>query len=248
MKQNYLERKYHLRTSDFDMRSRILPSSVLDLFQDVAGEHAKALGVGYYDLLPEHKCWMILRLRYEVIEQPKMFSSVIVKTWPVESKRIEFDRDYVISDTEGNVLIKGTTAWAIIDVSDRQKPSLVMAKDFDLGLEEYIADRALEGRFERLAPKFEADGEPFVTKSGYTDIDTNGHVNNIRYSNFVLNALDLPPEKEIEFFRIDFLKEIMDGDPIKVTYKREGGSFLCRGESGAGDGLSVNFIAELEIK
>ena len=32
MKQNFLERKYHLRTSDFDMRNRILPASVLDLF------------------------------------------------------------------------------------------------------------------------------------------------------------------------------------------------------------------------
>lgn len=244
MKQNYLERKYHLRTSDFDMRSRILPSSVLDLFQDVAGEHAKALGVGYYDLLPEHKCWMILRLRYEVIEQPKMFSSVIVKTWPVESKRIEFDRDYVISDTEGNVLIKGTSAWAIIDVSDRHKPSIVMAKDFDLGLEEYIADRALEGRFERLAPKFEADGEPFVTKSGYTDIDTNGHVNNIKYANFILNALDLPADKEISSFRIDFLKEIMSGNEINVYSKADGGSIICRGES---DG-NINFTAKLTIK
>ena len=244
MKQNYLERKYHLRTSDFDMRSRILPSSVLDLFQDVAGEHAKALGVGYYDLLPEHKCWMILRLRYEVIEQPKMFSSVIVKTWPVESKRIEFDRDYVISDTDGNVLIKGTSAWAIIDVSDRQKPALVMAKDFDLGLDEYIAGRALEGRFERLAPKFEADGEPFVTKSGYTDIDTNGHVNNIKYANFILNALDLPSEKEISAFRIDFLREILSGNEINIYSKADGDTVICRGESES----TVNFTAKLTLK
>ena len=71
MKQNFLERKYHLRTSDFDMRNRILPASVLDLFQDAAGEHAKALGVGYYDLLPDNRCWMILRLRYEVTREHK---------------------------------------------------------------------------------------------------------------------------------------------------------------------------------
>ena len=226
------------------MRSRILPSSVLDLFQDVAGEHAKALGVGYYDLLPEHKCWMILRLRYEVIEQPKMFTSVIVKTWPVESTRIEFDRDYVISDTEGNVLIKGTSAWAIIDVSDREKPAVVMARDFDLGLDEYVKDRALEGRFERLPPKFEADGVPFTTKSGYTDIDTNGHVNNTKYANFILNALDLPADKEINSFRIDFLREIMSGNEINVYSKADGNSIVCRGES---DG-TVNFTAKLTLK
>ena len=226
------------------MRNRILPSSVLDLFQDAAGEHAKTLGVGYYDLLPENKCWMILRLRYEVVKQPKIFSSVIVKTWPVESRRIEFDRDYVISDTEGNVLIKGTSQWAILDITDREKPSLVMARDFDIGLDEYISDRALEGRFERLAPKFEADGDPFITKSGYTDIDTNGHVNNTKYANFILNALDLPAEKEISSFRIDFLKEIMSGSEINIYSRTDESAVVCRGES---DG-KVNFTAKLTVK
>ena len=244
MKQNYLERKYHLRTSDFDMRNRILPSSVLDLFQDAAGEHASSLGVGYYDLLPENKCWMILRLRYEVLRQPKTFSDVIVKTWPVESRRIEFDRDYIMYDTEGNILIKGTTQWAILDVSDREKPQLVMARSFDLGLEEYITERALEGRFERLAPGFDADREPYVTRSGYTDIDTNGHVNNIKYANFILNALDLPAEKEITSFRIDYVKEILDGSEIRIFSRTEGDTVLCRGESGD----KTNFNAKLTVK
>ena len=244
MKQNHLERMYHLRTSDFDMRNRILPSSVLDLFQDAAGEHASSLGVGYYDLMPENKCWMILRLRYEVIKQPEIFSDVIVRTWPVESRRIEFDRDCVITDTDGNILIKGTTQWAILDVSDRDKPQLVMARSFDLGIEEYISERALEGRFERIAPNFAADGDPYVTRSGYTDIDTNGHVNNIKYANFILNALDLPADKEITAFRIDYVKEIMDGNEISVFSHADEGTVICRGESCG----NVNFIAKLTVK
>ena len=244
MKQNYLERKYHLRTSDFDMRSRILPSSVLDLFQDAAGEHAKMLGVGHESFSADNKCWMILRLRYEVVRQPKMFSSVFVKTWPVESRRIEFDRDYTITDADGNLLIKGTSAWAILDIADREKPSLVMAKDFDLGLEEYIPDRALEGRFERLAPKFEADGAPFTAKTGYTDIDTNGHVNNIKYANFILNALRLPADKEIAAFRIDYLKEVMSDSEIDIYSKAENDTVVCRGESGG----AINFTAKLTLK
>ena len=187
---------------------------------------------------------MILRLRYEVVKQPKIFSSVMVKTWPVESQRIEFDRDYVISDTDGNVLIKGTSAWAILDVADREKPRIVMARNFDLGLDEYVSERALEGRFERIAPKFEADSEPFTTKSGYTDIDTNGHVNNIKYANFILNALDLPTEKEISSFRIDFLKEIMRGNEIKIYSHTENDTVICRGESGE----AINFTAKLTLK
>ena len=244
MKQNFLERTYHLRTSDFDMRNRILPASVLDLFQDAAGEHATALGVGYYDLLPENKCWMILRTRYEVIRQPKLFSDVTVRTWPIESRRIEFDRDYIMYDSEGNELIKGTSQWAILDVSDREKPQLIMARSFELGLEEYLPERALEGKFERLAPNFETDGEPYVTKSGYTDIDTNYHVNNIKYANFILNAISLPYEAEIAAFRIDYLKEITDGSEIKIFTKKDDRSILCRGEAGN----KVSFTAKLSVK
>lgn len=244
MKQNYLERTYHLRTSDFDMRNRILPASVLDLFQDAAGEHATALGVGYYNLLPEHKCWMILRTRYEVIRQPRLFSDVTVRTWPIESRRIEFDRDYIMYDEDGNELIKGTSQWAILDVSDREKPQPVMARNFELGLDEYLTNRALEGRFERLAPNFDADGEPYVTKSGYTDIDTNDHVNNIKYANFILNAIDLPAEAEISSFRIDYLKEITSGAEISLFIKRDGDSILCRGKSED----KVSFTAKITIK
>ena len=244
MKQNYLERTYHLRTSDFDMCNRILPSSVLDLFQDAAGEHAASLGVGYYDFLPENKCWMILRTRYEVIKQPRLFSDVTVRTWPVESRRIEFDRDYVMYDKDGNELVKGTAQWAILDISDREKPQLVIARSFDLGLEEYLPERALEGRFERLAPSFTANKAPYVTKSGYTDIDTNGHVNNIKYANFILNAIDLPADKEITAFRIDYLKEMMNGSEIKISSFQEDNTFICRGESGD----TINFTAKITIK
>ena len=226
------------------MRNRILPSSVLDLFQDAAGEHAASLGVGYYDLLPENKCWMILRLRYEMIAQPKMFSDVTVRTWPIESRRLEFDRDYIMYDRDGKELAKGTAQWAILDVSDREKPQFVTARSFDLGLDEYIPERALEGKFDRLAPNFEADGEPYITRSGYTDIDTNGHVNNIKYANFILDALDLPYDKVIRSFRIDYVKEVLDQSDIRISAKIDGDTVLCRGESGG----NVCFAAKLGLK
>lgn len=249
MKQNYLERVYHLRTSDFDMRSRIFPSAVLDLFQDTAGEHATQLGIGYLDLRDRHLCWMLSRVAYKVIKQPELFTDVTVRTWPIESKRIEFDRDYAVYGKDGELLITGSSQWVILDITDRENPRIVPARGFEMNIEEYHTERSMEKPFKRIAPGFETDSEPYFTKSSYTDIDTNGHVNNIRYSCFVLNALDLPPEEEITFFRIDFIKEIMDGDPIKVTYKRDGDTLLCRGESQAdGEGFHTNFTAYLEIK
>ena len=248
MKENFLERRYHLRTSDFDMRNRIFPSSVFDLFQDTAGEHAARLGIGYRDLSPKNLCWMISRVAYRIIKQPELFSDVIVKTWPIESKRIEFDRDYAVYSDSGELLIVGSSQWIMIDITDRESPRIIPARDFPISVEEYQTERAIEKPFVRIAPTFETDSETYFTKSEYADIDTNNHVNNIRYSTFVLNALDLPPEKEIASFRLDFIKEIAVGAPIKITHKSQDGVILCRGESEKNGAPVTSFIARIEIK
>lgn len=245
---NFLERTYHLRTSDFDMRSRIFPSAVLDLFQDTAGEHAASLRIGYTDLMEKNLCWMLSRVTYRVLKQPRLFSDVVVRTWPIESKRVEFDRDYSIHDTNGDCLILGSSQWVILDITDRHRPRIVPARGFNMNLEEYVTERALEKPFPRLTPAFETDGAPYITRSGYTDIDTNNHVNNIRYASFALNAVDLPPEREILSFRIDFIKEILEGAEIKIFHRDDGGVILCRGESEAAGEHFTNFTVKIETK
>ena len=134
------------------------------------------------------------------------------------------------------------------DVNSQKQGVVKFAEAREWHIDEYITERSMEKPFPRIAPAFETEGEAYITKSSYTDIDTNGHVNNIRYSTFVLNALDLPPEKEITSFRIDFIKEIVDGASIKITNKTEDGVILCRGESERDGEFTTSFIAKLEIK
>lgn len=243
---NYLERTYQLRTSDFDMRNRIFPAAILDLFQDVAGMHASSLGIGYTQLKEKNMCWMLSRVGYKVIKQPELFSDVVVKTWPIKSSRIEFDRDYAIYSVNGELLVVGSSQWVILDITHRDQPKIVPARGFDMNIDEYITERSMEKSFPRFTPNFETDSDPYPVKSAYTDIDTNGHVNNIKYSNFVLNALHLPPEAEIVSFRLDYIKEIMDNDTVSITHKSEDGSYLCKGTSP--DGSVTHFISRVDIK
>ena len=41
------KRQFNLRINDFDCHDNILMSTVLDLFQGVAGDHANLLGIGF---------------------------------------------------------------------------------------------------------------------------------------------------------------------------------------------------------
>ena len=249
---NFITKNYPLRVSDFDRNNKILPSSVLDIFQDVAGIHAEMLGISGPQILERSLCWMITRGRYEVVKQPKLYQTVVVKTWPVESRRIELDRDYEIRSEDGELLIKGTSQWVVMDITDRSAPKLVPARDFDIGLDEYVTDRAFEGAFTRVVYKSVECDEPYLCRSGYTDLDMNGHVNNVKYSSFALNAIarELSASTEISGVRIDYVKEVLEGDVLKIHHtvkENEDGTleFLCRG---ATDAAPVNFGVKFTVR
>lgn len=248
---NQIEKIYPLRVSDFDRNNRILPSSVLDIFQDVAGAHAEMLGISGPQILVRSLCWMLTRVRYEVVSQPKLYQPVVVKTWPVESRRIELDRDYLICDTDGNMLIKGSSQWVVMDITDREAPKLVPARDFEFGLDEYVTERAFEKPFGRAVYQNVVSESPYVCRSGYTDLDMNGHVNNIKYANFALNAIssELTKDSETVAFRIDYTKEIREGDILNVHYtvtENPDGTreFVCRGTTNT---VPVNFGAKFTV-
>lgn len=251
-KPNFLVKNYPLRLSDFDKNNRILPSSILDIFQDIAGQHATILGISGIDLLQSSRCWMLTRIRYEILRQPKLYETLSVKTWPVESKRIELDRDYLISDAEGNVIIKGSSQWVVMDISDRSSPKLVPARDFEMNLSEYITERIFERAFGRAVYNNVESDSPYICRSEYTDLDMNGHVNNIKYASFALNAVsgELSAENQTVGFRIDFVKEVLSGESLRIHYQRadsSDGSFdlVCRGET---DGAPISFGARFTVK
>ena len=74
------EKEYALRASDFDKYNHIKPSSVLDLFQDAAAQHAIETGVGYDDLIGRSYIWVLLKVKFKIISDPQKFQKVTVKT------------------------------------------------------------------------------------------------------------------------------------------------------------------------
>ncbi len=251
-KPNLLDKKYPLRLSDFDKNNRLLPSSILDLFQDAAGAHATLLGKSGPELAKINQCWMLTRIRYEVIRQPALYEEVTVRTWPVESRRIELDRDYQILGGDGEVLIKGTSQWVVMDISDREAPKLVPARDFELGVENYIQERTFERAFPRAVYTAVESDEPYLCRSCYTDLDMNCHVNNTKYANFALSSFGdtLSRDACIFGFRIDYTKEVREGEILRIHHQRQenaDGTFdvVCRGET---DGTPVKFGVRFTIK
>lgn len=228
---------FHLRTSDFDCRGQIKPSAVLDLFQEVAGAHAMELGVGFDDLLKKELLWIIVKLKFRVENEIQEHQKVIVKTWPLPAGRVTLQREYLIEDESGKILVKGTSEWVTVHSKNRRivPPSNIYS------LEEYCEDKMFEGKLVKVSD-FTEDKPALEVVSQFCDLDRNGHVNNIRYADYVLNAL-CPKEQKIRQFQIDFHREIMSGMKVSVFLDENENGLLAKGLNEGGEKMfscSVN--------
>ena len=227
----YLEKNYELRASDFDCHNHIRASSILDLFQDVAGLHATEMGVGFFNLLQDHKLWVVVRLKYRLVGKPRRYRTVKVRTWPLPPTRVNLRREYLIEDEEGNPLVLGTSDWVVIHSEKRR---ILSGKDLYPQDQEICTRQLFEGRNVRIPP-FEATKDGGTVRPGFSQLDMNGHVNNIKYADFVMDAVELPREQEVKEFQIDYHREILEGMPIQIRYENDGRTVLAQGISEEGE-------------
>lgn len=223
--QKSCSREYYLRTSDFDYCKRLHASSILDLFQDVAGIHAEILGCGHSAFLKNSRIWVLVRVKFKVLSTPEMFQKVTVKTWPLPPSRAGFQREYLIEDENGKVLVKGSSDWVIIDSETRR---LLPTKDVYPFEDGFIETKVFEDKNTKIFD-FTAEKEGEVFLPTFSDIDMNNHVNNTKYANFVLNTVGLTKGQSIKEMQIDYRHEVKSGEAIKIAYRIEENEISAKG-------------------
>ena len=193
----------------------VLPCAVLKKFQDIALAHAKLLGVGFGDMLKLGLLWVSMRIKYEVLREPKPNEKLEIVTYPSGKNWLEFDRDYLIFDEQKNLIIKGTNKWCFIDKNTRRPAKMSVIDHIKLPEVKPV----FEGRFVKN-DMFEPTTAPdFSYQIKSDDIDGNNHTNNTVYAKMIESILK-NERKTINFFQINFLKETLFGDRIDI-YKKQ---------------------------
>ncbi len=239
MKKSF-EKEFYLRTSDFDCRMDLGPAAILDFFQDVAGEHARSLGIGREEMAEGNKAWVIVKARYRVLKTPKQFDRVRVRTWPLPPHRSLFRREYAMSAMDGTPLVIGSSEWVVIDTVRRR---LLPVGDV-YPMQEFLDEHNFEDGFPHIAD-FDREGESMVVLPQFSDIDANGHVNNIKYANYIMNAVSPREDEHIADFEIEYHREVLASAPLHLPVLRNEGHALVKG---AGEDGACMFTARLTWK
>ena len=166
-----------------DERASVLV--VADLFQEAAGEHARAADLETFRLGDGTGTWVLTRLRLHVDGLPAMREAVEVETWPSGRDGLRAYRDYVLRGADGRTLVTGTSAWLVLHV-ERRRPVRLPESVNVFGPSS--PHRALVFGDEPTAPASVATERAFSVRR--SDLDRVGHANNVRFIEWTTEALD----------------------------------------------------------
>jgi acyl-ACP thioesterase len=231
--------------------------TLLTLAQDLAASHYGTGGLSVPHLRAKGMTWVITRQHFEVSEYPLWLDEVILSTWAKPPKGPFCYRNFAYSwapqgkkasldaaqggsperiPQSPEPFFRGVTCWLVLDIA-AGKPVKPTPELF--GTLGFCDDDALPPVFPRFAfpeavsgaaKDFSAMDMEFVRP---TDIDMNGHVNNLNYARWILahTPESVCVDRMIRTLDTHFIAEARPGDRL-----------ACRTAVVSGDTGDVEYV------
>lgn len=195
-----------------DADRRLSLFGLLSLLQEAAWLHASELGHGFRQTRDSGGSWVLARQRLEMERWPEWGQTFSIKTWLRPPGAVLVTRDFEIS-VDGEVWGRACAHWLTIDHVSRRPIPLPFPDDPTIFRQDY----RLEIDPEKVAcPATAATLKSFeVCRS---DLDMNGHVNNTRFSQWVLDSLpeELCEKRRLLEYQVNFLAEVVLGEVVDI--------------------------------
>ena len=220
---NTYQESFRIRYSEGDRHGRLKLRTFFDYAQEVAGNHATALGCGLETLLVRRQAWVLSRIRVRFHDYPSIGTTVTLKTWPSGFDHLFARREFELYGADGALLIEATSLWLFLDTEKLR--ILNVAKEIG----ELIPDNSmLPVHFEELGKlPSPTEGEQREFSIRETQIDLNGHLNNAEYAGIIQDVLGAgcyPAE-----FQVNYQKSVPPESHLMTTCVKDGQNFQIVG-------------------
>jgi acyl-ACP thioesterase len=217
---------FRVRSYDVAPHGRAAIQALCNYFQEAAGNHAEQLGFSRDAMLEHGTAWVLMRLRIAVERYPEWQHTVTVETWPSGVDGLYATREFVLRDADGDLLARGTSAWAVIDV-ERRRPTRIPSELDDLDPPD--RPRPIDFASRRVPSLGRVDRERRFDVR-FSDLDLNQHVNNVRYVEWALEAAPEPVllHQQPADIDIQFRAETTFGQAVVTQLQQDDGRFLHR--------------------
>ena len=207
---------FRVRAYEADPGGLAPAATLVDYFQEAAGNHAAAFGLERGPaLLPgRYGVWVLTQLEIALDRRPAWREQMTLTTWASDRDKLYAWRDVELTGDDGPIG-RGTSRWLVLD-AERRRPVRLPATLECLPLPDRLGVMAREPL--RLAPP-EPVAHTDRRRVRASDLDQNAHANNARYLVWTLDALATRPPLpgRLAGFALQFKAEAVLGDEIVIS-------------------------------
>ncbi|MDR2089237.1 MAG: hypothetical protein LBP73_07775 [Clostridiales Family XIII bacterium] len=215
---NGFDKTYELRYFEMNRHGVASPTAILTLLEEAAAEHCHSIGYSPHILEKQNIGWVLVAGAMDMLRYPKYKESITIRTWISKYTPVRGYRENLILDAAGKTIGKAKGIWVFYDII-KMKPTPI----FDEIKEKWGVNPDLSQEVDLAGIKIIEGGEPLTEYAVHqSDIDSNRHVNNIRYFHWLIDSLPDKTSEHCFLRRIDarFCSEAKYGEKIRV-YRSE---------------------------
>lgn len=224
-KDTYRIEDFFVRSYECGADKNIHFSNICNYMQEIASIHAEELGFSMKNFSDDNLTWVMTRMKIRIDEYPKWGDTVRILTFPYGLKKLVAFRDFEIF-VDDKRIGRASTEWMVINIDTRKLapiPSIV--SEYSNNVREPVFG---DTSFAKISFPKENILELYTDsyKVRRTHIDPNGHVNNVRYIEWIINTL--PTDTKLKEIEITFKSETLLGETIYTKCaKVENKHYVC---------------------
>lgn len=194
---------------------RLSVPGLFRIFQDAAIADAEHIGYGADKTMGQGLLWVFSRVYVRIHHLPKYLSQAKFTTVPGGKKAFLFTRFGKLEDEKGKLAAEFSSVWALIHEDTRRlemRPTLESVDQTD-GSEAPLPGKVVARPCSLKARR----------KIEYSDVDLNGHMNNVRYIELLMNLHPVEFYRDHQFTEllIQYESEIKPGEVVEVLADEE---------------------------
>lgn len=189
-------------------------AALFHIMLEAAWAHAQIMDWGYDDLKNHNLFWVLSRFYLQVEKYPAWQDEITLNTWSAGTDGMYAYREYILEDSQGEIILKASSAWLILDMGTRK---IFRLSDYKATFPKRIDANACRNP-KRIKPDVHSEELNFYPVL-FSELDINKHFNSVKYVERVLDdyGIDFLNENEPAELEVNYLKEAVAGDLIAVT-------------------------------
>ncbi|NME83654.1 acyl-ACP thioesterase domain-containing protein [Clostridium sp. SM-530-WT-3G] len=208
-------KNYEVHYYEVDSNLRCKLSSIIEFIGDIGTHQSEEAGGGMKYCMDNNCAWVFYQDDIKMYRYPMFGEIISITTEAVGFKRFYGLRRYVIRDSEDKIIGEAEAIFFLIDI-EKRRPMRIQKEQY--GFYGVDGDVDYDISLEKLHPVEETQ----YTKNfniRYSDIDSNKHVNNVKYIEWAIEAvpMEIVEKYQVKRIKVMFEKECKYGEVVSSS-------------------------------